>query len=207
MTKDNTLLCKFHIEGIPPMPRGIPQIDIALDIDANGVLRVNVIEKSTGKETNVRVSKEENERLARAANLFESQMTLLGLSNSCRCDNFCEITQRCGMQRLEKYMSKLNSYRDDPSIFNQLSNENKEKIIRAIERTTIWLNTHQSDPIFNAITEQESRDKLYGLDVVVAPILSPLGLTISIIDDIEPAPTLFTPSPIIERSPITIDLR
>lgn len=50
MTKDNNLLGKFQLEGIPPMPRGMPQIDVTFDIDANGILNVSAVEKSTGKE-------------------------------------------------------------------------------------------------------------------------------------------------------------
>jgi L1 cell adhesion molecule like protein len=50
MTKDNNLLGKFHLDGIPPMPRGVPQIEVTYDIDANGILNVTAVEKSTGKE-------------------------------------------------------------------------------------------------------------------------------------------------------------
>jgi len=50
MTKDNNSLGKFNLDGIPPMPRGQPQIDVCFDIDANGILNVSATEKSTGKE-------------------------------------------------------------------------------------------------------------------------------------------------------------
>jgi len=50
MTKDNNLLGKFELTGIPPAPRGVPQIEVTFDIDANGILNVTAIEKSTGKE-------------------------------------------------------------------------------------------------------------------------------------------------------------
>merc|ERR1719231_513509 len=50
MTKDNHLLGKFQLDGIPPMPRGVPQIEVTYDIDANGILNVSAVEKSTGKE-------------------------------------------------------------------------------------------------------------------------------------------------------------
>merc|ERR1712063_237563 len=49
MTKDNSLLGKFQLDGIPPMPRGQPQIDVCFDIDANGILNVSALEKSTGR--------------------------------------------------------------------------------------------------------------------------------------------------------------
>ena len=50
MIKDNNILGKFQLEGIPPMPRGVPQIDVTFDMDANGILNVSAVEKSTGKE-------------------------------------------------------------------------------------------------------------------------------------------------------------
>merc|ERR1719487_1987364 len=66
MTKDNNLLGKFNLDGIPPMPRGVPQIEVTYDIDANGILNVSAVEKSTNKENKItitndkgRLSKEE----------------------------------------------------------------------------------------------------------------------------------------------------
>ena len=50
MTKDNNLLGKFELTGIPPAPRGVPQIEVTFDIDANGILNVSAVDKSTGKE-------------------------------------------------------------------------------------------------------------------------------------------------------------
>ena len=48
MTKDNNLLGKFELTGIPPAPRGVPQIEVTFDIDANGILNVSAMDKSTG---------------------------------------------------------------------------------------------------------------------------------------------------------------
>ena len=55
-TKDNNLLGKFRLEGIPPMPRGVPQIEITYDMDANGILNVSAVEKSTGKSNKITIS-------------------------------------------------------------------------------------------------------------------------------------------------------
>jgi len=49
MTKDNNLLGKFNLEGIPPAPRGVPQIEVSFDIDANGIMNVSAVDKGTGK--------------------------------------------------------------------------------------------------------------------------------------------------------------
>ena len=66
MTKDNNLLGKFELSGIPPAPRGVPQIEVTFDIDANGILNVSAVDKSTGKQNKItitndkgRLSKEE----------------------------------------------------------------------------------------------------------------------------------------------------
>jgi L1 cell adhesion molecule like protein len=49
MTKDNHMLGKFNLDGIPPAPRGVPQIEVTSDIDANGILNVSAVDKGTGK--------------------------------------------------------------------------------------------------------------------------------------------------------------
>jgi L1 cell adhesion molecule like protein len=80
MTKDNTLLGKFQLEGIPPMPRGMPQIEVVFDMDANGILNVSACEKSTGKSQKIaitndkgRLSKEEIERMVEEAERFAKE--------------------------------------------------------------------------------------------------------------------------------------
>jgi len=80
MTKDNNLLGKFQLDGIPPMPRGVPQIEVTYDIDANGILNVSAVEKSTGKENKItitndkgRLSKQDVERMVAEAEKFKQQ--------------------------------------------------------------------------------------------------------------------------------------
>merc|ERR1719166_152383 len=65
MTKDNTLLGKFHLDGIPPAPRGVPQIEVTFDIDANGILNVSAQDKSTGKSNQITITNEKG-RLSQA---------------------------------------------------------------------------------------------------------------------------------------------
>jgi heat shock 70kDa protein 1/2/6/8 len=74
MTKDNNLLGKFDLTGIPPAPRGVPQISVAFDIDANGILNVSAEEKAGGKKNKItitndkgRLSKDEIERMVEEA--------------------------------------------------------------------------------------------------------------------------------------------
>ena len=86
LTKDNHLLGKFTLDGIPPMPRGQPQIEVSFDLDSNGILNVSAVEKSTGKEQKItitndgdRLSQEEMERMVREAEEFKEQDELHAL--------------------------------------------------------------------------------------------------------------------------------
>ena len=80
MTKDNNKLGEFQLDGIPPMPRGQPQIEVSFDIDANGILSVSAKEKTTGKEQNItisndgsRLSAEQIEEMIKEAEKFKEQ--------------------------------------------------------------------------------------------------------------------------------------
>ena len=80
MTKDNTLLGTFQLDGIPPMPRGQPQIEVSFDMDSNGILTVSATEKSSGKSTNIkitndkgRLSQEEIDRMVEEAEKYKEQ--------------------------------------------------------------------------------------------------------------------------------------
>lgn len=98
MTKDNNLLGKFELIGIPPAPRGVPQIEVTFDIDANGILNVTAVEKSTGKENKItitndkgRLSKEDIERMVNDAEKYkaedEKQKTVIAAKNS--LESYC----------------------------------------------------------------------------------------------------------------------
>jgi len=98
MTKDNHLLGKFNLDGIPPAPRGVPQIEVTFDVDANGILNVSAVDKSTGKSNKItitndkgRLSKEEIEKMVSEAEKYKQQDELVkkkveaknGLENYC----------------------------------------------------------------------------------------------------------------------------
>lgn len=63
MTKDNNLLGKFELTGIPPAPRGVPQIEVTFDIDANGIMNVSAVDKSTGKENKITITNDKGTAL------------------------------------------------------------------------------------------------------------------------------------------------
>jgi molecular chaperone DnaK len=73
MARDNRTLGKFHLDGIPPAPRGVPQVEVTFDIDANGIVNVNARDKGTGKEQKITItassglSKDEVDRMMRDA--------------------------------------------------------------------------------------------------------------------------------------------
>merc|ERR1712091_706263 len=82
MTKDNNLLGKFHLDGIPPAPRGVPQIEVTFDIDANGILNVQAMDKASGKQEKItitndkgRLTKEEIEKMVNDAEKFKDAFT------------------------------------------------------------------------------------------------------------------------------------
>ena len=78
MTKDNNLLGDFHLDGIPPAPRGVPQIEVTFDLDANGIMNVSALEKGTGKKQEItikndgnRLSQEDIEKMVKEAEKFK----------------------------------------------------------------------------------------------------------------------------------------
>ena len=80
MTRDNHLLGKFELTGIPPAPRGVPQIEVTFDIDANGIMNVSATDKSTGKENKIvitndkgRLSKEDIEKMVKDAEKYKAE--------------------------------------------------------------------------------------------------------------------------------------
>jgi len=80
MTRDNNLLGKFELSGIPPAPRGVPQIEVTFDIDANGILNVSAQDKTTGNINKItitndkgRLSKDDIERMVRDADKYKAE--------------------------------------------------------------------------------------------------------------------------------------
>jgi len=163
MTKDNNLLGKFQLEGIPPMPRGVPQIDVTFDIDANGILNVSACEKSTGKEQKItikndkgRMSADEIERLVQEAERYKAQDE----SNRARIE---------AKNSLENYAFQMRNTMNDEKLSSKLSAADKTKINDAITNTTRWLDAHQS------AEKEEYEEKQKALEAVILPILQNLS--------------------------------
>ena len=131
LTKDNNLLGKFQLDGIPPMPRGVPQIEVSFDVDANGILNVTAAEKSTGKSQKItitndkgRLSKDDIERMVSEASSFEAEdkahMELVEARNGLESYvynvrnslNDEKTREKLGVEACDEYLEKTKVYLD-----------------------------------------------------------------------------------------------
>jgi len=137
-TKDNNLLGKFRLEGIPPMPRGIPQIEITYDLDANGILNVTAAEKSTGKSNKItitndkgRLTKEQIDKMVEEAAEHEKEDK--------------ERMERVeAKNELESYLyNARNSFRDE-KVVDKLGADAKEGDEKCQEFLN-WLDNHTEE--------------------------------------------------------------
>merc|ERR1711904_439699 len=126
MTKDNNLLGKFHLDGIPPAPRGVPQIEVTFDIDANGILSVSAVETSTKKEHKItitndkgRLSKEDVERMVAEAEKFKVEDDA----------NAARIFAKNG---LENYCYTMRNTLQEEKLKDKFEGDDKEKIEKAV---------------------------------------------------------------------------
>merc|ERR1711871_676792 len=162
MTKDNHPLGKFELTGIPPAPRGVPQIEVTFEIDANGILQVSAQDKGTGKEEKItitaekgRLSDEEIERMVQEAEEFAEEDKLMKE----------RIDKRNG---LEGYAYNLkNTINDDEKgAAEKLSEEDKETIEDAVNEVLEWLDDNQE------ADAEEFEEKQKELESIANPIMS-----------------------------------
>jgi heat shock protein 5 len=134
MTKDNHQLGKFELTGIPPAPRGVPQIEVTFEIDANGILQVSAHDKGTGKQEKItitadkgRLSQEEIDRMVREAEEFAEEDK--------------KVKERIDARNgLESYVYNLkNMVDDDEGLGGKLSDSDKKELNDAIEEVLEWL--------------------------------------------------------------------
>jgi heat shock protein 1/8 len=164
LTKDNNMLGKFQLEGIPPMPRGVPQIEVTFDIDANGILNVSAAEKSTGKSNKItitndkgRLSKDEIERLVKQAESYEAEDKKV----------LARVEAR---NELEGYLyNARNSLRDDK--VKEKLGDSVEEGTKVCEEGLAWLEEHNLD---SGTEAEEYKDKMKTYEAVLRPILMKL---------------------------------
>ncbi|KAK2462475.1 hypothetical protein APHAL10511_005445 [Amanita phalloides] len=164
LTKDNNLLGKFELNGIPPAPRGVPQIEVTFEIDANGILKVSAADKGTGKSESItiknekgRLSSEEIERMVAEAEKFAAE----------------DEASRKRIEALNALSSFVyglkNQLSDQEGLGGKLSEEDKKTILDTIKETTDWIDENGS----HASTE-DFEEKLAEVQGVVNPITSKL---------------------------------
>jgi heat shock protein 1/8 len=137
MTKDNNILGKFELSGIPPAPRGVPQIEVTFDVDANGILNVSAQDKSTGKLTKItitndkgRLTKAQIEKMVRDAESFAADDE--------RAKKLVESKLAC-----ENYAFSLRAaLKDEQSLGQKLSADQKTTIGDAINKLIAWIDTN-----------------------------------------------------------------
>jgi len=137
MTKDNNLLGKFHLDGIPPAPCGVPQVDVTFDIDANGILNVSAQDKGTGKANKItitnekgRLSQAEIDRMVQEAEKFRSEDEA----------NRMKIEAKNG---LENYCFTMRNSLNEEKLKDKFEVQDKEKIEKVIQETLDWLDKNQ----------------------------------------------------------------
>jgi heat shock protein 5 len=160
MTKDNHQLGKFELTGLPPAPRGVPQIEVTFEIDANGILQVSAEEKGSGKSEKItitaekgRLSEEEIERMVQEAEEFAEE----DKRTKDRID---------GRNALESYCYQLKSTLEEEEKPLDISEEERESMDEAIKEILEWLDDNQE-------AEKEEYDaKHKELEAVANPIIS-----------------------------------
>lgn len=162
MTKDNNRLGTFDLTGLPPAPRGVPQIEVTLDIDANGILNVSAVDKSTGKQNKItitndkgRLSKEDIEKMLQDAHKYkeedEAQRSKISAKNS-----------------LESYCFNMKSSLSESTVKSKLSEPEIKTAMDKINEVIEWLDNNQ------LAEKEEFEHKLKELEGVCNPIMSKL---------------------------------
>lgn len=159
-TKDNNLLGKFELTGIPPAPRGVPQINVCFDIDANGILNVSAEDKTAGVKNKItitndkgRLSKEEIEKMVHDAEKYKAEDE--------------EVKKKVDAKNaLENYAYNMRNTIRDEKFAGKLDPADKSKIEEAINGAISWLDQNQLAEV------DEFEDKTKELEGICNPIIA-----------------------------------
>ncbi|OSD03699.1 heat shock protein 70 [Trametes coccinea BRFM310] len=164
LTKDNNLLGKFELSGIPPAPRGVPQIEVTFEVDANGIMKISAVDKGTGKSESItitnekgRLSPEEIERMVKEAEEFAAE----------------DEAQRKRIEALNSLSSFVYGLKtqlaDQDGLGGKLEDEDKKAILDVVKETTDWIEENGQ-----TATAEDLEEKLSDVQSVVTPITSKL---------------------------------
>ena len=161
-TMDNNLLGKFELGGIPPAPRGVPQVEVTFDIDANGILNVSAVDKTTGKSNKItitndkgRLSKEDIERMVADAEKYKAQDE----------EAAARIHAKNGV---EAYAYNLRNTLNDENVSGKINAGDKQKLETAITEAIAWLDqSHEA-------SKEEYELKQKELEAIANPIMTKL---------------------------------
>lgn len=164
LTKDNNLLGKFELSSIPPAPRGVPQIEVTFEIDANGIMKVAAADKGTGKSESItitnekgRLSQEEIDRMVAEAEKFASE----------------DEAQRKRIEALNSLSSFVYGLKtqlgDQEGLGGKISDDDKKSLLATIKETTEWIDENGS-----SASVEDLEEKLSEVQLVVNPITSKL---------------------------------
>ncbi|OWB58762.1 hypothetical protein B5S28_g4839 [[Candida] boidinii] len=158
-TKDNNLLGKFELSGIPPAPRGVPQVEVTFDIDANGILNVSALEKGTGKTQKItitndkgRLSKEDIDRMVSEAEKYKDE-------------DEKEANRIAAKNGLESYAYSVKNSTSEKAFEEKVDAADRETLTKACEEAISWLDSNQS------ATQEEYDDKKKELESTINPIM------------------------------------
>jgi len=163
MTKDNHQLGKFDLTGIPPAPRGVPQIEVTFEIDANGVLQVSAEDKGTATKEKITITNDQNrltpediEQMIKDAEMF--------------ADEDKKLKERVeARNELESYAYSLkNQINDKEKLGAKITDEDKEKIEEAVNEKISWLEENQEAEGEDFKTQKKE------LEEIVQPIIAKL---------------------------------
>jgi len=160
MTKDNHQLGKFELSGIPPAPRGVPQIEVTFDIDANGILNVSAQDKSTGKNNKItitndkgRLSKDDIERMVREADQYKA-------------DDEQQRDRITAKNALESYAFNMKQTMEDEQVKGKVGDADRTKILAKCDEAIKWLEANQ------AAEKEEFEHHLKELESICNPIIT-----------------------------------
>merc|ERR1712207_127275 len=162
MTRDNHLLGKFDLTGIPPAPRGVPQIEVTFDIDANGILNVNASDKSSGKSEKItitndkgRLSKDDIERMVSDGEKFKA-------------DDEKQKERISSKNGLESYCFNMKTAIEDEKMKDKISGDDRKAINDKCDEAIKWLDANQLAEV------EEFNDKQKEVEAVCNPIITKL---------------------------------